>query len=50
MSKIHIGVYGIYIEADKILLIEKSRAPYTWMYDFLLECSNSYDEKIWSIS
>ena len=30
---IHLWVYGIYIQDDKVLMIKKSRWPYTWMYD-----------------
>ncbi|MDP2091299.1 MAG: NUDIX domain-containing protein [Candidatus Gracilibacteria bacterium] len=33
MNNIHMGVYGIYIENDKILLIKKARGPYIGMYD-----------------
>jgi 8-oxo-dGTP diphosphatase len=29
----HIGVYGIYIKNNTVLLIKKSRGPYTGMYD-----------------
>lgn len=29
----HIGVYGIYIKDNNILLIKKSRGPYRGMYD-----------------
>lgn len=29
----HIGVYGIYIKNNAVLLIKKSRGPYTGMYD-----------------
>lgn len=29
----HIGVYGIYIKDNKVLLIKKSRGPYEGMYD-----------------
>lgn len=30
---IHLWVYGIYRQDDNILMIRKSRGPYTWMYD-----------------
>lgn len=30
---IHVGVYGIYINDGKVLLIKKSRGPYKGMYD-----------------
>lgn len=33
MENIHIGVYGIFVQEGKILLIKKSRGPYIWMYD-----------------
>lgn len=29
----HVGVYGIYIKNDKVLLIKKSRGPYKGMFD-----------------
>jgi len=29
----HVGVYGIYIKNEKVLLIKKSRGPYEGMFD-----------------
>ena len=33
VSKAHFGVYGVIIKNDKILLIKKTRGPYTGLYD-----------------
>jgi ADP-ribose pyrophosphatase YjhB (NUDIX family) len=32
-TKIHLGIYGIYVQKDKILVIKKNRGPYEGMYD-----------------
>jgi ADP-ribose pyrophosphatase YjhB (NUDIX family) len=32
-EKIHLGVYGLYISGEKMLMIEKARGPYMGRYD-----------------
>ncbi len=32
-NKIHLGVYGIFFKNDEVLVIKKTRGPYTGQYD-----------------
>lgn len=32
-QKIHVGVYGLYVKDDKVLVIKKSKGPYVGKYD-----------------
>ena len=49
ITKIHFGVYGIFKEDKKILLIKKARGPYTGLYDLpggSQEAGESFEETL----
>lgn len=60
MNNVHLWAYWIFIKENKILLIKKSRWPYTWMYDLpwwwiefletIEEClKREIDEETWAL-
>ena len=49
ITKTHFGVYGIFKEDKKILLIKKARGPYTGLYDLpggSQEAGESFEETL----